>query len=158
MQQEWKSIRVEVRFQEEILHREHPNSNAFTAELNQWIDLFRPKCLKRTIVALCIPFFQQVSNLSSTRITICNTHRFFQFSGINAFLYYAPTFFAALGQDYNMTLILSGMVNICQLVAGIPTLLFLDQIGRRKLAIIGGFAMGIPHIIMAGIVGKFSSS
>ena len=101
VQQEWKSIRTEVRFQEEILHREHPNSNAFTAELNQWIDLFRPKYLKRTIVALGIPFFQQVSNLCRTHITICNTHRFFQFSGINAFVYYAPTFFAALGQDYN---------------------------------------------------------
>lgn len=73
-------------------------------------------------------------------------------------MYYAPTFFAALGQDYNMTLILSGMVNICQLVAGIPTFLFLDQVGRRKLAIFGGFAMGIPHLIMAGIVGRFSSS
>lgn len=57
-----------------------------------------------------------------------------------------------------MTLILSGMVNVCQLVAGIPIFLYLDKIGRRKLAIIGGFAMGVPHIIMAGIVGKFSSS
>jgi hypothetical protein len=57
-----------------------------------------------------------------------------------------------------MTLILSGMVNICQLVAGIPTFLFLDRIGRRKLAIFGGIAMGVPHIIMAGNVGKFNSS
>lgn len=57
-----------------------------------------------------------------------------------------------------MTLILSGMVNICQFVAGIPTFLFLDKIGRRKIAIFGGFAMGVPHIIMAGVVGKYSSS
>lgn len=54
-----------------------------------------------------------------------------------------------------MSLILSGMVNICQFVAGIPTFLFLDHIGRRKLAIIGGIAMGIPHMIMAGIVSKY---
>lgn len=47
------------------------------------------------------------------------------------------------------------MVNICQLVAGIPTFLFLDKVGRRKLAIFGGFAMGVPHLIMAGIVGKY---
>lgn len=70
-------------------------------------------------------------------------------------MYYAPTFFAALGQDYEMSLILSGMVNVCQFVAGIPTFLFLDKIGRRKLAIFGGIAMGIPHIIMAGIVSKY---
>lgn len=81
-----------------------------------------------------------------------------QFSGINAFVYYAPTFFAALGIDYNMTLILSGMVNICQFVANLPTFLYLDKLGRRKLAIFGGIAMGVPHAIMAGIVGKYSDS
>lgn len=75
--------------------------------------------------------------------------------GINAFVYYAPIFFAALGQSYEMSLILSGMVNICQLVAGIPTFLFLDKTGRRKIAIFGGIAMGIPHVIMAGIVSKY---
>ena len=50
------------------------------------------------------------------------------------------------------------MVNICQLVAGIPTFLYLDRIGRRKLAIAGGIAMAIPHLIMSGIVGKYNSS
>jgi MFS family permease len=57
-----------------------------------------------------------------------------------------------------MSLILSGMVNICQLVAAVPTFLYLDKMGRRKLAIFGGIAMGIPHTVMAGIVGKFNSS
>lgn len=80
------------------------------------------------------------------------------YTGINAFVYYAPIFFAALGQSYEMSLILSGMVNICQFVAGIPTFLFLDKMGRRKLAIFGGIAMGIPHIIMAGIVSKYNDS
>lgn len=55
-----------------------------------------------------------------------------------------------------MSLILSGMVNICQLVAGIPVFLYLDKMGRRKLAIFGGIAMGIPHMIMAGIVSKYN--
>ena len=55
-----------------------------------------------------------------------------------------------------MCLILSGMVNVCQFVAGIPTFLFLDKIGRRKLAVFGGIAMGVPHIIMAGIVSKYN--
>jgi MFS family permease len=78
------------------------------------------------------------------------------FEGINAFVYYAPIFFAALGQSYEMSLILSGMVNVCQFVAGIPTFLFLDKMGRRKLAIFGGIAMGVPHIIMAGVVSKYN--
>ncbi|OQV05166.1 hypothetical protein CLAIMM_09950 [Cladophialophora immunda] len=139
VQTEWKGILVDVRFQEEMLKREHPNTGPLMLEIKQWIQLFKPKYIKRTLVAIGIPFFQQ-------------------FSGINAFVYYAPTFFAALGQSYEMTLILSGMVNICQLIAGIPTFLFLDQMGRRKLAIFGGLAMAAPHLVMAGVVGKFNGS
>ncbi|KAK7712525.1 hypothetical protein SLS64_004909 [Diaporthe eres] len=138
VQMEWKGILREVELQELVLHREHGADNNFIAlEFKQWGDLFKPSCIRRTIVALAIPFFQQ-------------------FSGINAFVYYAPIFFAALGQSYEMSLILSGMVNVCQFVAGIPTFLFLDKMGRRKLAIFGGIAMGVPHIIMAGIVSKYN--
>lgn len=57
-----------------------------------------------------------------------------------------------------MSLILSGMVNICQLVAVFPALFYLDQMGRRTIAIAGGIMMGIPHAIMAGIVGKFNAT
>ncbi|KAL2410963.1 High-affinity glucose transporter [Exophiala dermatitidis] len=139
IQMEWKGILSEVEFQERMLVFEHgANANPVILELKQWADLFKPKYIRRTAVALAIPFFQQ-------------------FSGINAFVYYAPIFFSALGQDYEMSLILSGMVNICQFVAGIPTFLFLDKMGRRKLAIFGGVAMGIPHMIMAGIVSKYNN-
>ncbi|CVL07402.1 related to quinate transport protein [Fusarium mangiferae] len=138
IQAEWKGIVREAEVHEMLLNRDHgANKNPVVLEFQQWGDLFKPKYIRRTTVALAIPFFQQ-------------------FSGINAFVYYAPIFFAALGQDYEMSLILSGMVNICQFVAGIPTFLFLDKIGRRKLSIFGGIAMGIPHIIMAGIVSKYN--
>lgn len=50
------------------------------------------------------------------------------------------------------------MVNICQLVAGIPILFCLDRVGRRPLAIIGGLAMAVPHIVVAGLMGRFSAS
>ena len=81
-----------------------------------------------------------------------------RFSGINAFVYYAPTLFAALGQDKDMSLILSGMINICQLVGACVTTIYLDQMGRRRLAIAGGIMMGIPHAVLAGLVGTFNSS
>ena len=80
-----------------------------------------------------------------------------QFSGINAFVYYAPTFFGSLGQSNEMSLILSGIVNICQLVAGIPIIFCLDRVGRRPLATIGGCAMAVPHLVIAGLMGKYSS-
>jgi hypothetical protein len=41
---------------------------------------------------------------------------------------------------------------------GIPRFLFLDNIEIRKLAIVGGIAMAVSHIIMAGVVDKFSGS
>lgn len=139
VQLEWKGILTEDRFQKQILRNQHPNTGPIMMEVKQWLDLFRPRYLKRTFVAIAIPFFQQ-------------------FSGINAFVYYAPTFFAALGQSYEMSLILSGMVNVCQFVGSMPMLLYLDKIGRRNIAIYGGIIMAIPHIIMAGVVSRFSTS
>ncbi|KAH6957317.1 general substrate transporter [Fusarium avenaceum] len=126
VQAEWKGIVREVEAQQMLLDREHDTTK-------------NPIALE----------FQQWGDLFKPKYIRCTT-------GINAFVYYAPIFFAALGQDYEMSLILSGMVNICQFVAGIPTFLFLDKFGRRKLAIFGGIAMGIPHIIMAGIVSKYN--
>lgn len=62
IQQEWNGILSEVRSQERILEREHGLDNSFVAlEFKQWGDLFKPKYLRRTIIALAIPFFQQFS-------------------------------------------------------------------------------------------------
>lgn len=61
VQEEWKGILADVRFQREVLEKEHPNTTPFMLEIKQWVDLFRPKYFKRTIVAVAIPFFQQVS-------------------------------------------------------------------------------------------------
>ncbi|KAF7194920.1 MFS glucose transporter mfs1, partial [Pseudocercospora fuligena] len=77
---------------------------------------------------------------------------------INAFVYYAPTLFSALGQSKDMSLILSGMINICQLVGASITTVYLDSMGRRPVAIWGGAVMGIPHAILAGLVATFNSS
>ena len=57
-----------------------------------------------------------------------------------------------------MSLVLAGMINIDPLVGAIPIIMFLDRIGRRKLAIGGGIAMAIPHAILAGLIAKFNST
>lgn len=56
-----------------------------------------------------------------------------------------------------MQLILSGMVNICQVVAVIPTFMYLDRVGRRTMAICGGLAMAIPHLIIAGLMKRVNN-
>jgi hypothetical protein len=69
-------------------------------------------------------------------------------------VYYALKFFEALGQSNDISLILSGIVNICQLVSGIPILMYLDRVGRRNLAIIVGIFVWIPRLVMAGLVSR----
>ncbi|KAJ5675955.1 hypothetical protein N7462_008852 [Penicillium macrosclerotiorum] len=139
VQLEWRGILTEDRFQKQILQNQHPNTGPLMMELKQWIDLFRPKYVRRTFVAMAVAFFQQ-------------------FSGVNAFVYYAPTFFIQLGQDYNMSLILSGLINVCQFVGSVPIIVYMDKIGRRNIAIYGAFLMAVPHLIMSGLFAKFSSN
>jgi hypothetical protein len=62
VQLEWKGILAEIRFQEEMLEREYPNhkDHAIKTDLRQWLGLFNKRYFRRTLVALGIPFFQQV--------------------------------------------------------------------------------------------------
>ena len=60
VQLEWRGILSEDRFQKQILHKQHPDTGPIMMEVKQWLDLFRPRYLKRTFVAIAIPFFQQV--------------------------------------------------------------------------------------------------
>lgn len=61
VQIEWKGILSEVQVQKEMTHRRHGNTTGLKLELAGWVDLFRPKYIRRTAVAAAIPFFQQVS-------------------------------------------------------------------------------------------------
>lgn len=70
-------------------------------------------------------------------------------------IYYAPTLFDSLGQEKN-SLILSGTLNIGQLVAVCVTFLIIDKVGRRPLAIWGGFGMGVPYVVISVLYGLYS--
>jgi sugar porter (SP) family MFS transporter len=139
VQQEYKGIIAETRFQQGVLERRHPGAQGFKLEVKTWLDLFSPKLWRRVIVGCGVMFFQQ-------------------FSGINAFIYYAPTLFQTLGQDYEMSLIMSGVFNMLQLVAVSLCFLIVDKVGRRPLAIIGGAGGFVSWGIMAALVGVYSKT
>ena len=139
VQAEWRSIIGEVAFQRELTQRQHPGKSGFSLELLRWFDLFKRDTWRRTAAACGICFFTQ-------------------FSGINAFVYYAPTLFTSLGQNYHSSLILAGMINIGQFIGIVPTMIFMDNIGRRPLAIWGAVGMGVAHAIMASIYAQFGNS
>lgn len=133
---EWRGIMAEVEFQAVMLEKTHPGASGFRLELLTWFDLFKHKTWRRTAVGVGVAFFQQ-------------------FSGINAFIYYAPTLFTSLGQG-DLSLILAGTLNIGQLVAVVVAFFVIDKIGRRKLAIWGAVGMGIPYVVIAILYGLYS--
>ncbi|KAF5011646.1 hypothetical protein FDECE_2253 [Fusarium decemcellulare] len=137
VQTEYRGIIAEAQFQKTILERRHPGKHGIKLEILTWLDLFSPKTWRRTAVGCGILFFQQ-------------------FSGINAFIYYAPTLFQSLGQSEEMSLTMSGIFNVLQLVAVCVCFFIIDRVGRRPLAIFGGIGGAISWGIMAILVGIFS--
>ncbi|CAG5148021.1 uncharacterized protein ALTATR162_LOCUS2135 [Alternaria atra] len=140
--QEWCEIRAEVTFNHEVSVQRHPElqaktrTNEFKLEVQSWLDCFRHGCWKRTVVGVGIMFFQQ-------------------FVGINALIYYSPSLFETLGQDYEMQLLLSGIINCTQLVGVVTSLWTMDRFGRRPLLLVGAALMFTCHLIIAVLVGKF---
>ncbi|KAJ9150903.1 General substrate transporter [Pleurostoma richardsiae] len=137
VQKEFKGIVAEIEFNKLTLAQEHPGVGNFKLEILSWLDLFDRKMLHRTAVGCGVCFFQQ-------------------FSGINAFIYYAPTLFRSIGQSDEMSLILSGIFNVLQLVAVAICFVVIDKIGRRPLAIFGGFGSCICYAVIAALDGVYS--
>ncbi|THY25953.1 hexose carrier protein [Aureobasidium pullulans] len=136
---EYEGILAEVEFETAMQEKRHPGVHGIKLELLSWADLFTKKVWRRTAVGMGVAFFQQ-------------------FSGINAFIYYAPTLFESIGQSSEMALILSGIFNVLQLVAVAICFFIIDKVGRRPLAIFGGFAACIPYGIIAILSGLYDDS
>ncbi|GFF25259.1 high-affinity glucose transporter [Aspergillus udagawae] len=136
---EYQQIMTEINFQKAVLAKKHPGASGIKLEVLSWMDLFTRKMWRRTAVGMGVAFFQQ-------------------FSGINAFIYYAPTLFESLGQTAETSLILSGVFNVLQLIAAIVCFLVIEKVGRRPLAIFGGFGTAVAYIIIAVLSGLYSTA
>ncbi|BCS02697.1 sugar porter family MFS transporter [Aspergillus luchuensis] len=137
IQAEFRTIVSEVTYQRIVQDRRHPGATGLKLELFSWMHLFSRGTWKRVAVACGVGFFQQ-------------------FSGINAFIYYAPTLFQSLGQSDSMSTILSGVFNIIQAVAAVFCAFIIEGVGRRALAIYGAFGMAIAYMIIAVLSGLYS--
>ncbi|KAL3472391.1 general substrate transporter [Aspergillus californicus] len=145
VQQEFLDIKIEVRFHQEMNAEKHPKIQgpgrklALRREMASWADCFKPGCWRRTHVAVLLMFFQQ-------------------FVGINALIYYSPTLFETMGLEYDMQLLMSGILNVLQLVGVVTSVWTMDSLGRRPLLLWGAAIMGISHIVIAVLVGLFSDN
>lgn len=117
--------------------RELTALNTFKLQFIAIGSLFKTKAMfKRVIAATVTMFFQQ-------------------WSGINAILYYAPTIFQSLGLSSNtVSLLATGVVGIVMFIATIPSVLYIDKLGRKPILTIGAIGMATCHIIIAVIVAK----
>ncbi|PLB35390.1 putative MFS monosaccharide transporter [Aspergillus candidus] len=99
-----------------------------------------PSLFKRTSIACLVMFFQQ-------------------FNGINAINYYAPQIFEDLNLGGDTTkLLATGVAGIFEFVFTIPAVIWVDNIGRKKILIAGGIGMAACHFIVAGIIGSYQHS
>ncbi|CEF86811.1 hypothetical protein FGSG_04700 [Fusarium graminearum PH-1] len=144
VQREILDIIAEARFQASALRERHPNLTQRTdlggkirLALFSRADCFKPGCWRRTLVGAGLMFFQQ-------------------FTGINALIYYSPTLFGTMGLGFEMQLIMSGVLNVTQLVGVLTSLWTMDRFGRRSILLVGSLLMFVPHLIIAILVGVFS--
>jgi len=57
-----------------------------------------------------------------------------EWSGINALLYYGPLLMERIGLEGDLvSLVMSGFINIVQLVSVVPAMFLLDSVGRKPL-------------------------
>ncbi len=76
---------------------------------------------------------------------------FNQFSGINAFLYYAPRIFELAGLEKSASFLSSIGIGIINLIFTLIGISLIDKYGRRTLMYIGSFG----YIISLGLVSLF---
>ncbi|EAW08376.1 sugar porter family MFS transporter [Aspergillus clavatus NRRL 1] len=80
------------------------------------------------------------------------TMTFQQWTGVNAVLYYAPSIFEQLGMSSNTTsLLATGVVGIAMFIATIPAVIWVDNLGRKPVLVVGAIGMAACHFIIAGI-------
>ncbi|KAJ5301524.1 hypothetical protein PENANT_c002G05104 [Penicillium antarcticum] len=131
-------------FEKEVAAEKYPNyqdgsfSSRFKIGFYDYMSLVTNKSLfKRTATACMIMVFQQ-------------------WNGINAINYYAPYIFKDMGLGGNtISLLATGVVGIVEFLFTIPAVLWVDQIGRKKILIAGAIGMASCHFIVAGIIGAY---
>jgi len=147
VQIEYLEIRAQHLFEQEISQTNFPQyqdgsfSSNFKLGFYSYLSLVQNKVLFwRLAVGALTMFFQQ-------------------WTGINAVLYYSPTIFQSLGLTGNtVPLLATGVVGIAMFLATIPSVIWVDKVGRKPVLVSGAFIMAFCHIMVAILTGLFHNS
>ncbi|CAN6324564.1 unnamed protein product [Urochloa humidicola] len=96
-------------------------------------NIFMTKYRPQLVIALLIPFFNQVT-------------------GINVMNFYAPVMFRILGLKEQASLLSSVVTRLCATFANIIAMMAVDRFGRRKLFLVGGVQMILSQFTVGAIL------
>ncbi|KAK7422577.1 high affinity glucose transporter [Neonectria punicea] len=98
-----------------------------------YLDLFKPNMLLRTITAVFMQIWAQLT-------------------GMNVMMYYITYIFSMAGYKGNANLLASSIQYIINVVMTVPALIWMDKWGRRPTLLIGATLMGTFMFANAGIL------
>eukprot|EP00253_Pinus_taeda_P011849 PITA_11849 len=96
-------------------------------------NIIRRKYRPQLVMALAIPFFQQLT-------------------GINVIAFYAPVLFKTIGFGSNAALLAAVILGVMNLASIIISIFIVDKVGRRALFLQGGLQMIICQVLIAVIL------
>lgn len=108
-------------------------SNLSRATQYPFRNIFKKKYRPQLVVALLIPFFNQVT-------------------GINVMNFYAPVVFRTIGLKESASLLSSVVTRLCATFANIIAMMVVDRFGRRKLFLVGGVQMILSQFTVGAIL------
>ncbi|KAF7056315.1 hypothetical protein CFC21_063732 [Triticum aestivum] len=108
-------------------------SNISRAIKNPYRNILKKKYRPQLVIALLIPFFNQVT-------------------GINVINFYAPVMFRTIGLGESAALMSAVVTRLCATVANIVAMIVVDKFGRRKLLLVGGIQMILSQFTVGAIL------
>jgi MFS family permease len=97
-------------------------------------NILQRKYRPQLVMAIAIPFFQQVT-------------------GINVITFYAPVLFRTIGFGESASLLSSLMITgVLGTISNFISMLIVDKLGRKALFMIGGIQMFLSQIIIGGLM------
>ncbi|KAL6989418.1 Hexose carrier protein hex6, partial [Sarracenia purpurea var. burkii] len=100
---------------------------------NPFRKIMQKKYRPQLVMAIVLPFFQQMT-------------------GISAIIFYAPVLFRTIGFGESASLMSAVATGVVGSVATFISMLIVDKHGRRVLLLIGGIQMLISHVVVGGIL------
>ncbi|KAI8093174.1 general substrate transporter [Halteromyces radiatus] len=148
---EWKDIKVIVMF-DRYLDEQRDNQLKYdiTSDgvINRWQLWIKRKWISNT---------QVLRQGMWKRVLIGSTLLFFQqLTGVNAIVYYAPFIINSVGLTGNsVKLLATGVIGVIMVCCCIPTVLYLDKVGRRILLLVGSVGMAICMLTVGSLTVAF---